>query len=131
MQCNLQRKQIIHSSIQHVHHNSLNNYSCRDKTQEILIFKRSSSYNQLCRCNVPPNNRPVGSSISQNHYHPRVRNDFQKELGNNRLTHNQMHNKTKPIQDPIGFIRLPNQANIQLGFTGCHPSQSLLGLSGC
>ena len=26
-----------------------------------------------------------------------------------------------------GFIRLPNQANIQLGLSGCHPSQSTFG----
>ena len=38
---------------------------------------------------------------------------------------------TEPSQYPIGFIKLPNQANVQLGVSGYQSSQSPLGLSGC
>ena len=48
--------------------------------------------NYLCRYNVPPNHRPVCSSISQHHCDPQDGHDFHKEIGNNMFTHiNTMH----------------------------------------
>ena len=41
-----------------------------------------------------------------------------------------IYQAAQPSQCPFGFHRLPIQSNIQLGFIGCQPSQSPLGLSG-
>ena len=75
----------IHLGIRNVHCNSSNSkYHCRDEIYKInkgtyLIL--SLSYNQLRRCNVPPNHRPVCSSISQQHYHPQAGHDSTRIKG--------------------------------------------------
>ena len=66
------------------------------KTIQLQRFKhkntylhKSSSCNQLRRCNVPPNHRKVCSSISQKHCHPRAGHDSLRNKGQCRLTHSQ------------------------------------------
>ena len=74
-------------------------------------LQENLSRNQLRCCNVPPNHRPVCSSISQHHIHLRVGHDFHKELGNNKLTHSKtIHPQLS--QHTVGFHRrLRQQAN--------------------
>ena len=50
---------------------------------------KNSSRNQLRRCNVPPNHRPVCWEISRQHCHPWVGNDSSRNKGQHRLTHSQ------------------------------------------
>ena len=38
-----------------------------------------------------------------------------------------VYHTAQPSQYPIGFIRMPIQANIPLGLSGCQPSQSTFG----
>ena len=71
---------IIHGTIDIIA--EMNNHEC-------LSFNEELSRNQLRRCNVPPNHRPVCSSISQKHYHPWAGHDSSRNKGQCRLTHRQ------------------------------------------
>ena len=98
----------IHSSIQHVHHNSLDikyngEYNCRDEIDKNTYLVRNSSRNQLRRCNVPPNHRPVCSLISQQHCHPRAGYDSPRNKEQAGL---HIAKDTQIIQaNTVGFIR--------------------------
>ena len=48
---------------------------CRSKIDKITYLIKNSFRNQLRRCNVPPNHRPVCSLISQQRCHPRAGHD--------------------------------------------------------
>ena len=86
----------IYSSIQHVHHHSLNDkYKCKEKMVKNTYLIKDSSCNQLRRYNVPPNHRTSCSLISQQCYHPRAGHDYPRNKGTSRLTHSQ---KTQPSQ---------------------------------
>ena len=64
--------------------------NCRDEvTSSTYLLMKHSPRNQLHRCNVPPNHRPMCSSISQQHYDPRVGHDSSRNKGQCRLTHSQ------------------------------------------
>ena len=108
--CSYSNEQFINSSIQHsqhVHAIPSSNYNARNTIAKINIDKntyleKKLSRNQLCHCNVPPNHRPVRSSISQQHCHPRAGHDSHKESGNcNMLTHSQRHIKIQPRKNYI------------------------------
>ena len=59
------------------------------KMGKITYLMENSIRNQLCCCNVPPNHRPVCSSISQQCCHPRAGHDSPRNKGTSRLTHSQ------------------------------------------
>ena len=61
-------------------------------------------YNQLRRCNIPPNRRPACSLISQQRFHPRARHDSPRNKGTSRLTHRQGYTKQRQA-NTVGFIR--------------------------
>ena len=69
-------------------------------SQEYLSSNEASC-NQLCRCNVPPNHRPMCSLISQQHHHPRVGHDSPRKKETSRLTHSQRYVKTQSIQSYV------------------------------
>ena len=103
-----QRKQTyIYSSIQNVHHHSLNDkYKCRDEMVKNTYLMKNSSRNQLRRCNVSPNHRPACSSISQQRCHARAGHDSSGLRVNCRLTHSQgTHQTAKPT--PLGLSSHP------------------------
>ena len=57
-------------------------YDCRRKLGKNTYLIENLICNQLRRCNVPPNHRPVCSLVSQQRCHPRAEHDFprNKEL---------------------------------------------------
>ena len=74
-------------------------YSCRDQIDKNTYLERSFSHNQLHRCNIPPNHRPVCSSISQHHSHPLSWAWFPQGIRNtSRLIHSQGYKITQPSQ---------------------------------
>ena len=76
------------------------------KYTRILILWRSSSRNQLCHCNVPPNHSPMCSLISQQHCHPWDGHDFprkRKLAGSHIAKDMSKHSQAKAM---LGFIRL-------------------------
>ena len=74
------------------------------KQSGVLIFlMKNSLRNQLRHCNVPPNHRPMFSSISYHHHHPCAGNDFHNELWNNRLTHTAIPYTHSQSNTPLGF----------------------------
>ena len=94
----------IHSNIQHVHHNSLNiKYECRSEIDKNTYLVKNSSHNQLRCCNVPPNHRPLCSSISQQHCYPQAGHDSSKDKGQRRLTHSRGVQISQT--NTTGFIR--------------------------
>ena len=96
-------RKTIHSRIQHVHHNSLNSkYNSRHEIYKNTYLMKNSSCNQLRRCNVPPNHRPVCSLVSQQHYHPGAGHDSPRNKELSRLTHSQ--NTQISQANTIGFI---------------------------
>jgi hypothetical protein len=102
---------LIHSGNQFINRSTMHskyssNGHCKFNTAEYLSYAKGVPRNWLCNCNVPPNHRPVCSSISQHHCHPRAGHDLYKEPGNSRLTHSQTYTKM-------------SQANLQLGLSGC------------
>ena len=79
-------------------------YGCRSKMNKITYLMKNLFRNQLRRCNVPPNHRPVFSLISQQRCHPRARHDSSRNKGTSRLTHS--HKTQKHSQaNTAGFIR--------------------------
>ena len=56
---------------------------------KITYLMKALLCNQLRRCNVPPNHRPVCSLISQQRCHPRAGHDSLRNKGTSRLTHSQ------------------------------------------
>ena len=68
-----------------------NKYDCRHKLGKNTYLIKNLSCNQLHHCNVPPNHRPVCSSISQQHCHPRDGHDSPRNKGLSRLTHSQKY----------------------------------------
>ena len=82
-------------------------YNCRDEIDKNTYLMKNSSRNQLRRCNVPPNHRPVCSLISQQHYHPRAGHDSPRKRKLRRLTHNQYMSKISQAKAMFGFIKLP------------------------
>ena len=78
-------------------------YGCRGKMDKITYLMKKSFYNQLCRCNVPPNHMPACSLISQQRCHPRAGNDSPRNKGTSRLTHSQGYTKHSQA-NIVGFI---------------------------
>ena len=99
------KEKFIHS--QHfnmfiLNHNHM--YICRDKIDKNIYLGRSSSYNQLCCYNVPPNHRPVCSSITQQHFHHRAGHDSTRSKG--KLAGSHVAKDTQLSQaNMVGFIR--------------------------
>ena len=115
-----QRKQTyIHSSIQHVHHHSLNDkYKCRDEMVKNTYLIKYSSHNQLCHCNISPNHRPVCSLISQQCCHRQARHDFprnKEQAGLHIAKDTQNSRSTKPTQLGLSSHPKISKANI-VGF---------------
>ena len=82
----------------------INKYNCRVKYKNTYLEKKLPR-NQLCRCNVPPNDRLVFSSISQYHATLELGMISTRNQGTNGL------HTTRPYTH--------RQANTQLGFTYC------------
>ena len=74
-------------------------------TQEYLSSNEAPC-NELCRCNVPPNHRPVCSLISQQCCHPQAGHDSPRNNGTSRLTHSQGCTKHSQA-NTVAFIRPP------------------------
>ena len=80
-------------------------------------LERSLSRNQLCCCNVPPNHRPVCSSVSQQHCHPQAGHDSTRNKG--KLVGSHIAKDTQLSQaNVVGFIRLQGKTFQPMGFTG-------------
>ena len=93
-----------HACIYHVHHIINKKDSCRSKMHKITYLMKKSFRNQLRRCNVPPNHRPVCSLISQQCCHPQAGHDSPRNKVLSRFTHIQGTQINQA--DTIGFIRL-------------------------
>ena len=102
----------IHSSIQHVQHNSLNiKYDYRSEIDKNTYLINNSFHNHLRRCNVPPNHRPACSLISQQHCHPQVGHDSPR---NKEQVGLHIAKDTQNIQaNTVGFIRTSTNQLIQ------------------
>ena len=67
------------------------NTICRDEIFKNTYLMKNLSCKQLCRCNVPPNHRPVCSLVSQQNCHPRAGHDYPRNKELSRLTHSQRY----------------------------------------
>ena len=70
---------------------------------KITYLMKKSFFNQLRRCNVPPNYRPACSLISQQRCHPQAGHDSPRNKGKSRLTHSQGYTKQSQA-NTVGFI---------------------------
>ena len=89
-------------------------YNCRDGTDKVTyLLMKNLSRNQLCCWNVPHNQGPAWSSISQQRCHPRAGHDSSKDKGQCRLTHSQ---GTQSATNTTGFTK-PAQSEDQPLYT--------------
>ena len=86
---------------------------CRSKIDKVTYLMKNLFHNQLCRCNVPPNHRPVCSLISQQRCHPRAGHDYprNKEQAGLHIAKD-TQNTTKPTQLGLLGHQQDSQANM-------------------
>ena len=85
----IHRKRQVPSSIHMfiIIHKTIDSIARITRSRLLIFLMKSLPRNQLRRCNIPPNHRPVCSSISQQHCHRWAGHDSSKDKGQCRLTH--------------------------------------------
>ena len=96
----------FHSSIQHVHHNSLTKYNCRDYTQEICILKEACPSTSYVTATFHPTIGQCAHQSLSNIATPEFGMISTRNKGNTRrLTHSQGYTKLSQA-NIVGFIKL-------------------------